>query len=99
MASRKALVRKEFENGGRSLRAIVAHHVSRTADGVNQHPVKPSVDRLAQAADVHVDEIRLRVELQVPHALEQHGARDYLSRAPHQVLKEREFLRRKLDLA
>src|ERR1039457_122568 len=99
MASRKALVRNEFENGGRSLSAIVAHHVPRPAYGMDQDPVESAVDRLSQAADMHVNEVCLRVELQIPHSLEQHGARDHLARAPHEKLEERKFLRRKLDLA
>src|ERR1700722_2763267 len=99
MASLKALVRNELENGGRSLRTIVTPHGAAAAPGMDEDAVEAAVDRLPQTADMHINEVRLRVKLQIPNALEQHRARHHLPCAPHQKLKERKFLRGELDLA
>ena len=61
--------------------------------------IRATVDRLAQPADVHVDQVALRIEVQVPHALEQHGARHHLAGAAHEELEELELARGELDLA
>ena len=47
---------------------------------------------------MHVDEVALRVEVQVPHPLEQHGARDDLAGAPHEEFEQLQLPRRQLDL-
>src|SRR2546422_2289317 len=66
---------------------------------MDERPVRAAVDRLAQAADVHVDEIALRVEMQVPHALEQHGARYDLPGAAHQEFEQLQLPRGEVDVA
>ncbi len=55
------------------------------------------LDLLPQLADVHVDHVRLRVEVIVPDVLEQHGARDDLAGMAHEVLEELELARLQLD--
>src|ERR1700733_6150345 len=75
-----------------------AQHVARTADRVDELPIRATVDRLAQPADVYVDEVALRVKVKVPDALEQHGARDDLARTPHEEFEELQLTRRQLDL-
>ncbi len=52
---------------------------------------------LPQTADVHVDHVGLRVEMIVPHALEQHGARHHLPAVAHHELQQLEFARREFD--
>src|SRR5947209_2118456 len=68
-ASRKAAARK-------SLPSAVTNHVPRAAFGLQQRRAERCVDLGAQARNVDVDHVRLRVEMVVPHVLEQHGARD-----------------------
>src|SRR5450631_3659558 len=57
------------------------------------------IDFRAQARDVHVDHIGLRVEMVVPHVLQQHGAGDYLPRVLHQVFQQAEFARLQRNLS
>src|SRR5579864_7696323 len=66
---------------------------------MDQGVVAPAVDRLPQAADVHVDQVALRVEVQVPHPLEQHGTRHQLPGATHEELEQLHLARRELELA
>src|SRR5262245_59850673 len=51
-------------------------HVPRTADGLNQRVLRIAVDLCANAADVRLDDVRPRIEMKIPHVLEQHRARD-----------------------
>ena len=44
------------------------------------------------------DDVGVRIEVQVPHGLQQHGAGDDLSRVPHQIFQKRVFARLKVDL-
>src|SRR6516162_44972 len=60
--------------------------------------IAAAIDRLAQPADVHVDQVALRVEVQVPYTLEQHGARHHLSRAAHEELEQLHLPRREIEL-
>ena len=66
---------------------------------MDESPLGAAIDRLAQAADVHVDEIALRIEVQVPDALEQHRPRDHLPLPPHEELEQLLLARGELDLA
>src|SRR5690606_29530527 len=65
--------------------------VARAADGMQQRALEAAVDLRAQPADVHVDHVGLRVEVVVPDALEQHRARDHLTRMAHQELEQLEL--------
>ena len=53
----------------------------------------PLVDLLTQTADVDVDDIRLRIEVVIPHLLQQHRPRHHLAGMAHQVLQQAEFTR------
>ena len=46
---------------------------------------------------MHVDQIGLRVKVQVPDIFEQHRARDHLADAAHQVLEQLELLGGQID--
>src|SRR5689334_13514098 len=50
--------------------------IAGAADGMQQRPVEPLVDLLAQAADVGVDQAGVRIEPVVPQLLQHHGAGD-----------------------
>ena len=50
-----------------------------------------------QAADVHVDDVGLGVEVVAPHLLEQHGPGDHLPGVPHEVLQQLELPRLERD--
>ena len=71
----------------------VTDHVSRAADGVDQRVLEALVDLGAQAADMHVDDIGLRVEMIVPDVLQQHGARHHLAGVLHQIFEQAELAR------
>ena len=64
---------------------------------MQQRVIEALVDGGAQPADVHVDHIGLRIEVQIPYGLEQHGARDHLAGAPRQELQQLEFLGGEID--
>ena len=51
-----------------------------------------------QVADVHVHHIALRIEMQIPHLLQQLSAPDDLLRAKQEVLQQLELLRAQLEL-
>ena len=53
----------------RALAARIPDHIAGAADGMQQRRVIAAIDRLAQPADVHVDQIGLRIEVQVPYGL------------------------------
>ena len=59
------------------------------------------VDLGAQARDVDVDDVGLRVEMIIPDVLEQHGARHHLAGVLHQIFEQAELarLQRQLVLA
>src|SRR5208282_6819795 len=90
-ARRKAVARK-------SLPSAVTNHVSRAAHGVQQRRVKIAVDLGAQARYMHINHIGLRIEMVIPHMLEQHGARDDLARILHQIFEQAKFARLQDDL-
>src|SRR5579883_2034506 len=77
---------------------LLLQHVSRAAHRMDEKAVGATIDRLAQAADVHVDQVALRIEVQVPDSLEQHGAGDHLSLAPHEELEQLLLAGGELDL-
>src|SRR5262249_29608379 len=88
---------EQVESHGTS--AVAAQHVSRAAHGVNQGVIAAAVDRLAQPTDVHVDQVALRVEVQVPHTLQQHGARYHLAGAAHEELEQLHLACGEIELA
>jgi hypothetical protein len=58
---------------------------------VQQRHTEASVYLAAQAADLHVDHIGLRIEIEIPYMLEQHGARHQPARIAHQVFQQTEL--------
>jgi hypothetical protein len=54
---------------------------------MDQRCFEAFVDLGAQPANVRFDNIRARVETNVPDVLQQHRARDYLAGVPHQVFE------------
>src|SRR5581483_7860195 len=76
-----------------------ADHVAGIADGSQQLPLLIRIDLLPELADVHVDDIGLRVEVIVPHVLEQHGPGNDLTGVAHEVLEQLELPRLQLDRA
>src|SRR5579859_2912537 len=75
------------------------HRISGVAHRAQQRALELRVDLLPQLADMHVHHVGLRVEMVVPDILQQHGARDYLIRVPHEVLEQLEFARLQRNLA
>jgi hypothetical protein len=65
---------------------------------VNQRTREAFIDRIAQPAHVHVGDVGLRIEVQVPDAFQQHGAGDDLPGPPHQELQQLEFLGGEVDV-
>src|SRR5512132_1389161 len=89
MVSRKAVVRKRL---GRGTQAIPG-----AAHRMQQWCLESLVDLRTQATDVHVDDVRLRIEVVVPDALEQHGSGYDLALVAHQVLEQSELPRLQVD--
>src|SRR5271165_74051 len=89
-ARRKAVARK-------SLPTAVTNHVSGAAHGAEQRRVEIPIDLCAKARHMHVDHVGLRIEMIIPHVLEQHGAGDYLARILHQIFQQPEFARLQND--
>src|SRR5271157_5211763 len=85
-ARRKAVARK-------SLPTAVTNHVPCATYCVEQRRVEVAVDLGARARDMNVDHVGLRIEVVVPHVLEQHGAGDDLARVLHQIFQQPELAR------
>ena len=47
---------------------------------------------------MNVDHVRLRIEMILPHAFEQHGAGDDLARMAHEIFEQAEFARLQVDV-
>src|SRR5689334_22283627 len=88
---RKAVVRQ-------SLPSAVTDHVSGAAHRVQERLVGAAIDLRAQTRNMDVDDVGLRIEMIVPNAFEQHGARDDLAGVLHQKLEEAEFARLQDDV-
>ena len=72
-------------------------HVACAADRMQQRRLEALVDLGAQAGDMHVDHIGLRIEVVFPYALQEHGAGHYLARMAHQILQKTELARLQVD--
>ena len=81
----------------RRAHAVAGQLVAAAAHRVDQRRLAFAIDLAAQATDVDVDHVGLRVEAVVPEALEQHGAGDDAPLAAHQVLEHLELARQQLD--
>src|SRR5579885_3521555 len=67
------------------------------AYGAQQGGIETGVYLLPQPADVHVDDVGLRIEVVAPDALQQHGARDHLAGVAQQVFQQLELARLQID--
>src|SRR5262249_54781433 len=70
--------------------------LEREPDAANrlQHAVAPAVLELAaEVPDVDIHHVALRIEMHVPHLLQQLGAADHLSGMKQEVLQQLEFAR------
>src|SRR5665213_1596700 len=76
---------------------FIADHIARAPHRVDQRLREALVHGLTQPAHVHIDEIGLRIELQIPHPFEQHGARHHLVCVAHQELQQLELAGGALD--
>ena len=91
--------------GSRSFSAIIraddgigrAQAIAGAAHRVQQRAVEILVDLLPQPADMHVDDVGLRVEVIVPDVLEQHRAGHDMAGVAHQVFEQLELARQQLD--
>src|SRR6516165_376282 len=72
---------------------------SDAANGVNQRIVLTAVDLPTDTADINIDDVGRRIEMQIPYMLQQHGTRDHLTGIPGQVLQQTELSRQQLDFA
>jgi len=65
---------------------------------VDEFAVEIAVDFAAQTLDKHVDHVRLRVEIVIPHVLEDHCFRDHAPGVAQQIFEQRELARLQLNL-
>src|SRR6266511_1620779 len=63
----------------------VADHVTRTANRMQQRLRNTLINLRAQPRDVHVDDVGLRIEMVIPHVLEQHRAGHDLTGMLHEI--------------
>src|SRR5258708_35826933 len=59
---------------------------SNAAHGMDEGVGAAAVYLASQAPDIAIDDVRHRVEMHVPHMLQQHRARDYRSRVADDIL-------------
>src|ERR1700727_2632924 len=68
-----------------------------SADIDNEASRARRVELAPQIADLHVDDIRLRHEVEIPDILEQHRPGHDLAGSAHEIFKQREFSRQEID--
>src|SRR5262244_1141634 len=71
------------------------HSAHRMDEGV----ASPAIHLASQAADVHVDDVRHGVKMQIPHVLQQQRARHDLAGVTNEICKQLELFRQQVDLA
>ena len=91
--------RRESAHGSAALRDRVGSPSPRIVS--IELPAERLVELLAQMADVHLDDVRITLEREVPHVVEDLGLRHDLAGAAHQELEHRELAcgERDLDVA
>src|SRR5215472_11208187 len=72
--------------------------ISDAANRVDQRIGLSIVDLAADASDIDVDDVRRRIEMQIPHVLQQHRAGDDLAFVARQIFQKPEFARQQLDV-
>ena len=73
------------------------HCVAAAAHSVDQLAAVRPVDLGAQPRDVRLDYAGLRLEMEAPHPLEQHRARQHAALVAHQHLEQAELARLQID--
>jgi hypothetical protein len=64
---------------------------------VDQFRIAAPIDLGAQPADMRFHNIGARVEVEIPHALQQHRARDHLFGVTQQIFQKLKFARLQID--
>src|SRR6516162_5311953 len=70
---------------------------SDAANGVNQRIVLTAVDLPPDTADIDIDHVGRRIEMQIPYVLQEHSTRDHLTGIASQVRQQTELSRQQLD--
>src|SRR5215469_11087272 len=89
MTIRNATVRNSLSLG--------TDHVAGASHGMQERPLEPLVDLRAQPRNVHVDHIRLRIEMVLPHTFQEHRSRHHLACVPHEIFQQAKLARLKVD--
>ena len=58
------------------------------ANGMDQRIGLTVVDFAANAADININDIGGRVEVQIPHMLQKHGSRDHLAYVANEIFQQ-----------
>lgn len=58
---------------------------------MDQRSIEITIDHLTQSTDVDIDDVRLRIEVQIPNGLEEHRASDHLAGVSDKDLQKPEF--------
>src|SRR3954462_7093832 len=61
--------------------------ITATADGVDQRLLDAFLELVAEAVDMHLDDVRRSFPVRLPQALAQHLPRDHQARVPHEHLE------------
>src|SRR3954454_5576668 len=77
----------------RRLLEPLTDHVPGAANGVQQRTLKTFVDLGAQPRNVHVDDVGLRIEMIIPHVLQQHRSRHNLPSMLHEIFQQPKLAR------
>src|SRR6185437_2375754 len=88
-ASRNGVLRNRL---ARRMQAVAG-----IADGVEKLGLERLVDLGPQAADMCFDDTGLRIEMEIPHPFQQHGAGDDAALSAHQHFQQAEFPLLKID--
>src|ERR1700739_1081500 len=70
---------------------------SDAADSMDQRIILTAVDLPADAPHIDIDDVGRRIEMQVPHVLQKHGARNHLTGVASQIRQQAKLSRQQLD--
>src|SRR6266700_540246 len=68
-----------------------------TADCMDERIRLLAVDLAAQASNINVDDVGRGIEMEIPHVLQQHGARHDAALVANQIFEELKFARKQVD--
>src|SRR5215467_6419680 len=86
--------RKPTVRGARLKRS---NDIANAADGVDHLVGEVGVDLRSQPRHEHLDDVGLRIEVEVPDVLQDHRLRQWSPRIAHQILEQRELAGLELD--